>query len=277
MIPVNLIKFVDRLTGAWARSGSLVCIGLDPDRDKIPLRFHGEAHPFFEFNKMVVDATQDLVCAYKPQIAFYSAVGAERDLELTIEYIRERAPQVVIVLDAKRNDIGNTASAYAKEAFDRYGAHAVTVSPYMGDDSVLPFLTRPECGAAVLCRTSNPGARDFQDLSVGGLPLYRRVARHASERWNAHRNLMLVVGATYIEEMTGLRREHPQIPFLVPGIGHQGGDLEATLRAGLNSTGDGLLVSSSRAILYAGDGSPAAVRTAAAELNTLINQIRGIR
>jgi orotidine-5'-phosphate decarboxylase len=276
VIPVKPIKFVDRLTSAWSHSGSLVCVGLDPDREKIPRRFHGEAHPFFEFNRLVVDATHDLVCAYKPQIAFYSAAGAERDLELTIGYIRERAPQAVILLDAKRNDIGNTATAYAKEAFDRYGAHAVTVNPYMGDDSVLPFLARPEYGAAVLCRTSNPGARDFQDLSVGGLPLYRRVARHASERWNAHRNLMLVVGATYIEEMAALRREHPQIPFLVPGIGHQGGDLEATLRAGLNTTGDGLLVASSRAIIYAGDGSSAAVRAAALELKTLINQIRGL-
>ena len=169
------------------------------------------------------------------KIAFYSALGKEDELAASIAYIRERAPEALIILDAKRNDIGNTAEAYAREAFDRYGADAVTVNPYMGEDSVAPFLARPDRGAILLCRTSNPGARDFQDLLVDGRPLYQRVAERAATRWNAHGNLMLVVGATYPAEMAELRRAHPELWFLVPGIGAQGGDLDATLAAGLDS------------------------------------------
>ncbi len=177
-------------------------------------------------------------------------------------------------MDAKRNDIGNTAEAYAREAFDRYGADAVTVNPYMGEDSVRPFLARPDRAAILLCRTSNPGAKDFQDLLVDGLPLYRRVAEHAASRWNAHGNLMLVVGATFPREMGDLRTAHPDLPFLVPGIGSQGGDLDATLAAGLDARGAGLLISSSRSIIYAGGGAAGAIRAAAAALHTAINRGR---
>ena len=189
--------FADRLVRAQQTSGSLVCVGLDPDLTKIPSELAATPEPFLAFNRRIIDATADLAAAYKPQIAFYSALGKEAELVASIRYIRERAPHAVVILDAKRNDIGNTAAAYAGEAFDRYGADAVTVNPYMGEDSVRPFLARPDRGAILLCRTSNPGARDFQDLLVDGLPLYRRVAERADRDWNEARNLMLVVGATY--------------------------------------------------------------------------------
>jgi orotidine-5'-phosphate decarboxylase len=195
-------------------------------------------------------------------------------LVASIDYIRARAPAALVILDAKRNDIGNTAKAYAREAFERYGADAVTVNPYMGEDSVLPFLARPDRGAILLCRTSNPGARDFQDLLVDGQPLYKRVAERAAARWNEHRNLMLVVGATYPEEMAELRRAHPALWFLVPGIGAQGGDLDSTLAAGLNADGTGLLINSSRGIIYAGGGESGAIRRAAATLREAINRRR---
>ena len=195
-------------------------------------------------------------------------------LAASIRYIRERAPSALVILDAKRNDIGNTAEAYVREAFDRYDADAVTVNPYMGEDSVRPFLARPDRGAVLLCRTSNAGAHDFQDLLVDGLPLYRHVAERAAAHWNEHGNLMLVVGATYPREMADLRRAHPDVPFLVPGIGAQGGDLEATLAAGLDARGAGLLISSSRSLIYAGGGTAAAIRGAAAELHAAINRQR---
>src|SRR6202023_143896 len=200
-------------------SGSLVCVGLDPDTAKLPQDPGETSEPLYAFNRRIVDATFDIAAAYKPQIAFYSAVGAEQQLAASIRYIRERAPAALVILDAKRGDIGNTAEAYAREAFDRYGADAVTVNPYMGADSVRPFLARPDRGAILLCRTSNPGARDFQDLPVDGLPLYRRVAERAAAEWNALGNLMLVVGATFPQEMAELRPAHPELSFLVPGIG----------------------------------------------------------
>jgi orotidine-5'-phosphate decarboxylase len=262
--------FADRLVRAQQTSGSLVCVGLDPDLTKIPAEFATAPEPFLAFNRRIIDATADLAAAYKPQIAFYSALGKEAELVATIRYIRERAPHAVVILDAKRNDIGNTAAAYAGEAFDRYGADAVTVNPYMGEDSVRPFLARADRGAILLCRTSNPGARDFQDLLVDGLPLYRRVAERADRDWNAARNLMLVVGATYPEEMAALRRAHPTMWFLVPGIGAQGGDLDKTLAAGLDEQASGLLINSSRGIIYADGGSADAIRTAAAELHSAI-------
>jgi orotidine-5'-phosphate decarboxylase len=244
--------FAERLAHAQCTSGSLVCVGLDPDPAKLPKDLADDPSPLYAFNRRVIDATCGLAAAYKPQIAFYSAAAAEEELVLSIRYIRERAPNALVVLDAKRGDIGNTAEAYAHEAFDRYGADAVTVNPYMGADSVQPFLARPDRGALLLCRTSNPGAKDFQDLSFDGLPLYRHVAKHAAQHWNRHRNLMLVVGATVPREMAELRAAHPHLPFLVPGIGAQGGDLKATLAAGLDAQGSGLLISASRSIIYAG-------------------------
>jgi orotidine-5'-phosphate decarboxylase len=268
------MTFAERLAQAQHTSGSLVCVGLDPDPAKLPQDLAGNASPLYTFNRRVIDATCGLAAAYKPQIAFYSAAGAEDELAASIRYIRERAPNALVVLDAKRGDIGNTAEAYAREAFDRYGADAVTVNPYMGGDSVQPFLTRPDRGAVLLCRTSNPGAKDFQDLSLDGLPLYRHVARHAAQHWNRHRNLMLVVGATVPREMAELRAAHPHLPFLVPGIGAQGGDLKATLAAGLDAQGFGLLIAASRSIIYAGGGTEAAIHAAAAKLHAEINAER---
>ena len=263
--------FAERLSEAQRSSGSLVCVGLDPDSRKLPADLAADSAPLYAFNRRIVDATFDIAAAYKPQVAFYSAAGAEEQLASSIRYIRERAPAALVILDAKRGDIGNTAEAYVREAFERYGADAVTVNPYMGADSVLPFLASKEYGAIVLCRTSNSGAKDFQDLSFDGLPLYRHVAAHAVTHWNQNGNLMLVVGATVPREMAELRAAHPHVPFLVPGIGAQGGDLKATLAAGLDAHGAGLLISASRSIIYADGGTAAAIRAAAKELHTEIN------
>jgi orotidine-5'-phosphate decarboxylase len=268
------LKFSERLDRAHAAADSLVCVGLDPDLARLPEDLRSDREPLLAFNRRIVDATHDLCAAYKPQIAFYSALGKEAELAASIRYIRERAPAALVILDAKRGDIGNTAEAYAREAFERYDADAVTVNPYMGEDAVLPFLARPERGAVLLCRTSNPGGHDFQDLVIDGLPLYRRVAQRAATRWNRHGNLMLVVGATRPQEMAELRRAHPELSFLVPGIGAQGGDLDGILSAGLDAGGKGLLVSSSRAVIYAGGGTSAAIRAAAAELHGAINSRR---
>ncbi len=268
------MMFAERLHQAQMAANGLLCVGLDPDLDKLPADLRADPQPLLAFNRRIIDATADIAAAYKPQIAFYSALGKEHELAASIRYVRERAPAALVILDAKRGDIGHTAQAYAVEAFERYGADAVTVNPYMGSDSVLPFLARPDRGAILLCRTSNPGARDFQDLLIDGRPLYRLVAERAAARWNPHQNLMLVVGATYPGEMAELRRAHPALWFLVPGIGAQGGDLDSTLAAGLSSRGDGLLISSSRAIIYAGGGESAAIRGAAEALRTAINRRR---
>jgi orotidine-5'-phosphate decarboxylase len=263
--------FAARLSLAHATSGSLVCVGLDPDLARLPPELAGAPEPLFAFNRRIIDATADLAAAFKPQIAFYSALGKEAELASSIQYIRERAPHALVILDAKRNDIGHTAEAYASEAFDRYGADAVTVNPYMGEDSVRPFLARRDRGAILLCRTSNSGARDFQDLLVDGLPLYRRIAERADRHWNENKNLMLVVGATCPREMAELRRAHPALWFLVPGIGAQGGDLDSILAAGLDAGGAGMLISSSRGIIFAGGGARDAIRGAAGELHAGIN------
>jgi len=268
------MTFAERLTRARVTSAGLLCVGLDPDLARLPPDCAQAPEPFLAFNRRIIDATADLAAAYKPQIAFYSAVGKEAELLESIRYIRERAPHALVILDAKRNDIGNTAEAYAAEAFDRYGADAVTVNPYMGHDSVRPFLVRPDRGAILLCRTSNPGSRDFQDLNVDGLPLYRRVAERAARDWNGLGNLMLVVGATYPGEMAELRHAHPTLGFLVPGIGAQGGDLEGTLAAGLDAEGAGLLINSARGIIYAGGGRADAIRAAAVDLHSGINRGR---
>jgi len=264
--------FGDQLSHAWRTTNSLVCVGLDPDVAKIPARFANSSQAILDFNKEIVDATYDLVCAYKPQIAFYNAAGAERQLEQTIEYIRQRAPHAIVILDSKRGDIGNTATAYAAEAFERYKADAVTINPYMGEDTVRPFVKDARHAAIVLCRTSNSGARDFQDLLVDGVPLYRHVAQRAASKWNELQNVLLVVGATYPEEMALLRKAHPEMTFLVPGIGAQGGDLKATLDNGLDANKQGLLISSSRQIIFAGDQG--AIRKAAQELRDQINELR---
>lgn len=270
-------RFADRLLRAHRAHDSLVCVGLDPRLEELPAELRGEPEPFLAFSRRIIDATHDLVAAYKPQIAFFSALGKEGELVESIRYIRARAPAALIILDAKRGDIGSTAQAYAQEAFERYDADAVTVNPYMGEDAILPFVSRPDRGAVLLCRTSNPGGRDFQDLELDGLPLYRHIAARAAARWNGARNLMLVVGATVPRELEVLRAAHPDLWFLVPGIGAQGGDVAATLAAGLDARGAGLLLNSSRAIIYAGGGTSAAIRAAAAELNGEIARGRARR
>ena len=269
-------SFVARLAAAWRRNDSLVCVGLDPEPERFPAAVAGESQPIFAFNKAIVDATADLVCAYKPQFALYAAHGAEEQLHRTIEYIQRTHPHVPVILDSKRGDVGNTAERYAIEAFDRYGADAVTVNPYLGGDSLEPFLKREDKGVIVLCRTSNPGARDVQDLEIGGRRLYHAIAELAAAKWNSRGNCMLVVGATYPRELAEVRQIVGEMPLLVPGVGAQGGDVAQAVSNGQTASGAGLMISSSRAILYA-SSSPdfaEAARKAAATLREQINASR---
>jgi len=268
--------FIEKLRRAWERHHSLVCVGLDPEIERFPAQVARGASPIFEFNRAIIDATHDLVCAFKPQFAHYAAYEAEDQLERTIEYLHRTYPEVPVILDAKRGDVGNTAERYASEAFERYGADAVTVNPYLGGDSLEPFLRHAERGVLVLCRTSNPGARDLQDLEVGGRRLYQVVAELAATRWNTHGNCGLVVGATYPEELKSVRALCGDMPFLVPGVGAQGGDVAAAVRSGVTREGTGLMVSSSRAILYASPGADfaTAARAATEALRRQINAAR---
>ena len=270
------MKFLEKLKSAWIRKNSMVCIGLDPDGNRIPAHLKDYDYPLFEFNRQIVEATAGIACAYKPQIAYYSAVGAESELAMTIAFIRENHPAIPIILDAKRSDIGSTAKMYAREAFERYGADAVTVNPYMGGDTLEPFLNYADRGTFVLCRTSNPGSGDLQDLQVGGQRLFHLVARHAVDRWNEHGNVGLVVGAPFPDEMAEVRAIAPTLPFLVPGIGAQGAPIEPVVRNGLCAEGFGLIVNSSRGIIYAGTGERFAEssRHAAEELRDKINRYR---
>ena len=271
-----MIPFTQQLERAWRDNDSLVCVGLDPEIERFPPRIRAEASPIFQFNRAVIDATADLVCAYKPQFAHYAAYEAEDQLERTIEYIHRVHPGVPVILDAKRGDIGHTAERYAIEAFERYGADAVTVNPYLGGDSLEPFLRHTERGVLVLCRTSNPGAGDLQDLRVEGRPLYQVVAELAARRWNVHGNCLLVIGATYPRELAEVRALVGDMPLLVPGVGAQGGDVEQVVASGCTRSGTGLIVSSSRAILYASaaDDFAQAARAATASLREKINASR---
>jgi orotidine-5'-phosphate decarboxylase len=268
--------FVDKLRRVWSKKNTLLCVGLDPEPTRFPAIFGGQQHGIFDFNRAIIDATADLVCAFKPQIAHYAACGAEEELARTIDYIRLQHPETAIILDAKRGDIGSTAEMYAREAFDRYNADAVTVNPYMGVDAVEPFLSRADKGVVILCRTSNPGARTFQDLIVDGKPLYLRVAEEAVLRWNQHKNVLLVAGATYPAEIRALRAVAGDVPFLVPGVGAQGASLADAVSNGQDENGAGLVVSSSRAVLYASSGSDfeRAARGVAERLKHEINSAR---
>ena len=271
-----MTSFTQQLARAWETNNSLVCVGLDPEIERFPAHVRAEASPIFHFNRAIIDATADLVCAYKPQFAHYAAYEAEDQLERTIEYIHRTHPGVPVILDAKRGDIGNTAERYASEAFERYGADAVTVNPYLGGDSLEPFLRHAERGVLILCRTSNPGAGDLQDLPVGGRPLYQVVAELAARRWNARGNCLLVVGATYPRELAEVRALVGDMPLLVPGVGAQGGDVEQVVKSGRTHAGTGLIVSSARALLYASQGTdfaPAA-RAATDRLRDRINASR---
>ena len=268
--------FTQKLTRAWETNDSLVCVGLDPEIERFPQQVRSEPSPIFHFNKAIIDATADLVCAYKPQFAHYAAYEAEDQLERTIEYVHRTYPGVPVILDAKRGDIGNTAERYAIEAFERYGADGVTVNPYLGGDSLEPFLRHADKGVLVLCRTSNPGAGDLQDLMVGNRPLYQVVAELAAVRWNSRGNCLLVVGATYPRQLAEVRELVGDMPLLVPGVGAQGGDVVQAVQSGQSRSGTGLIVSSSRAILYASAGADFA-RAARAATETLRVQINSAR
>ena len=273
------MKFLEQLQDAWTRNDSLVCVGLDPEPERFPASLAGQASPIFQFNRAIIDATADLVCAYKPQFAHYAACEAEDQLERTIEYIHQSHPGIPVILDSKRGDVGNTARRYAIEAFERYGADAVTVNPYLGGDSLEPFLAYEDRGVIILCRTSNPGARDLQDLQVGERRLYEIVAQLAATSWNSRGNCALVVGATYPRELAQVRALAGDMPFLVPGVGAQGGDVQAVVSHGQTADGTGLLVSSSRAILYAASDATwiEAARMATRTLRDQINQHRAGR
>lgn len=251
------------LLRAEARHRSRLCVGLDPDPARLPGRWRGRVEHLYDFCAAIVDATADLVCAYKPQIAYFAAHGAEAQLERLMAHIRVAAPEVPIILDAKRGDIGSTAEQYAREAFERYGADAVTLSPFMGFDSVEPYLRYPGKGVFLLCRTSNPGGDDLQAQRLADVPgqprLYEHIAALAQGSWNRHGQMGLVVGATYPQEIERVRAIAPTVPLLIPGVGAQGGDAATTVRAGWRGDAHGrttgpVIVNSSRAILYASAG-----------------------
>jgi len=268
--------FIGRLYAAARRNNSLVCVGLDPELEKIPQHIRALPQPLFEFNRRIIDATAQFACCFKPQFAHYAALGAEEELLATIRYIHESHPGLPVILDSKRGDIGSTAAKYAQESFGRYVADAVTVNPYLGSDSVEPYLKWTDRGVIILCRTSNPGARDFQDLTHEGKPLYRHVAERVAKDWNGGGQCMLVIGATYPKELAEIRATVGELPFLVPGVGAQGGDVAAAVRAGRTADGLGMVLNSSRGIIYAGGGEDfaEAAREAARKLRDEINLYR---
>ncbi|NYT37685.1 orotidine-5'-phosphate decarboxylase [Allopusillimonas soli] len=271
--------FTQKLEQAWAATGSLLTVGLDPDPQRFPAELSGRPDAIYEFCRAIVDVTAQYACAIKLQIAYFSSARAEDQLEDLCAYIQDQHPNLPIVLDAKRGDIGSTATHYATEAFERYGADAVTVNPYMGYDSIEPYLSWRSKGVIVLCRTSNTGGSDLQFVeSAQGEPLYLRVARLVAERWNTSGQCALVVGATFPEELARVRAHVGNMPLLVPGIGAQGGDIPATVKAGLDSRGTGMLINSSRAILYAsgGDDWREAAAAAARATRDAINTARSL-
>jgi len=251
------MTFLEKLDASWAKNNSLLCVGLDPNMDKLPQHLRQSKTPFFNFGKAIVDATADMVCAFKPNSAFYEARGATgiEELKQTCDYIREKYPEVPIILDFKRGDIDTTNNHYDTFAFEYLRVDAITVQPYEGHQSFQAFLDRKDKGVIVLCRMSNKGSGEFQDMLVDGRKLYVHVAEHVRDEWNMNGNCLLVVGATYPAEMAEIRQlVGDEMVFLVPGFGAQGGDIEATIKAGITSNGKGLIINSSRAIIYASEG-----------------------
>jgi orotidine-5'-phosphate decarboxylase len=275
------MSFMQALRDRWSASGSLVCVGLDPEPARFPARFAGDPDAVFAFCRDIADGSAEFACCFKPQVAHFAALGAEDALARLVGHLRTAHPDVPVILDAKRGDIGSTAQHYAAEAFDRYGADAVTANPYLGRDSLQPFLDRADRGVVVLCRTSNPGASDLQDLRVPTRdgrtrPLYQHVAETVAHQWNGHGNCALVVGATWPAELGEVRAiVGESVPLLVPGVGAQGGDVAAVVSHGATAAG-GLMVSSSRAILYAspGDDYAEAAAIATRALRDEINRHR---
>lgn len=261
------MTFTDMLNERWQNADSLLCVGLDPNPARFPHELVGRDTAIYDFCTGIVDATADLVCAFKPQIAYFASCGAEDQLKAIIDYIHKNYPKVPVILDAKRGDIGSTAEHYAMEAFERFEADCVTLSPFMGFDTIKPYMAYEEKGAFILCRTSNPGGDDIQMLTVEGERIYERLARLAASDWNVNGQLGLVVGATYPAELANVRRIAPETVLLVPGIGAQGGDIDACVKAGITQNGTGMVINSGRAIIYASrdaDWKEAARRSAIA-------------
>jgi orotidine-5'-phosphate decarboxylase len=250
---------------------SQFCVGLDPVLERIPAQFQQADSPIFAFNRWIIEQTHEYVCAYKPNIAFYEAEGENgmRALRQTIQYLQATHPEILIIVDAKRGDMNSTSAAYAHALFDDLGADAVTLHPYLGGQSLLPFLERTDKACIIVCRTSNPGAGDFQDLDVAGRPLWQHIAQKVYDDWNGNGNCMLVMGATYPVDLAAVREIVGDMPLLVPGIGAQGGDLAQALQNGLTQAGSGLIISASRSVIYA--DNPGAV---ARDLNDQINRYR---
>ena len=246
--------FHDKLNTSWRLRNSMLCVGLDPDPNRVPISLRGRPDWIELFCTAIIDATAPVACAFKPQIAYFASQAAETQLEHICRYISEAYPDHLLLLDAKRGDIGPTAEHYANEAFVRYGADAVTVNPYLGTDSVEPFLRHEGKGTFILCRTSNPGSNDFQSLHVDGAPLYTHIARRVAGEWSRIGECGLVVGATHPAEIGVVRDIVGDLALLVPGVGAQGGEVAATVQAGQDSTGLGLVINSSRAVLYASSG-----------------------
>ena len=282
------MNFTQQLAHAEALNDSLLCVGLDPDPARFPGSWQGDASRIFDFCATIVDVTKDLVLAFEPQIAYFAAHRAEDQLERLMAHIHRAAPGVPVILDAKRGDIGSTAEQYAREAFERYQADAVTLSPFMGFDSIEPYLRYEGKGAILLCRTSNPGGSDLQGQTLQtGDKLFEHIARLAGGAWNGGGQLGLVVGATFPAEIERVRELAPTLPLLIPGIGAQGGDAEATVRAGWRGGSGGgqaghttapIIVSSSRAVLYASRGADfaEAARGAAWAARDELNQARRV-
>lgn len=269
-------EIAEKLARRMERVNSLLCVGLDPDFEKLPARFRAEKFPQQRFGEWVVDQTAEFAAAVKLNAAFYEARGAEgvAEMERTVEYVRERHPELVTICDAKRADIGNTNKGYVEAIFDRMGFEAVTLHPYLGREALEPFLSRRDKMCIVLCRTSNAGAGEFQDLNVEGRPLWLAVAERVSREWDLDGNCALVVGATYPEEMRQIREDAPRTTFLVPGIGAQGGDVRAVVAAGLDANGAGLLISASRSIVFSEDPAQAA-RSHRDEIRDAVKSARG--
>jgi len=277
-----MTTFISLLAELWQKN-TFVCVGLDSDYQQLPetvKQGKGVEEALFVFNRAIIDATHDLVCAYKPNSAFYEARGDSglRALIRTVQYIKEVYPSIPVILDAKRADIGNTNLGYVQAAFDIIGADAITVHSYLGKEALAPFLARAEKGIIVLAKTSNPGAGEFQDLLVGPAqePLYQVVARHVAEQWNANGNCGIVIGATYPQDLQQARAIVGDMPILIPGIGTQGGAVAATVTAGKDSRGQGMIINAARGIIFASPGGDfaQAARAATARLRDEINQYR---
>jgi orotidine-5'-phosphate decarboxylase len=271
-------SFNSLLNSIWKKTNSYLCVGLDPDLKRLPKHLLSEKYPIFEFNRQIIEETADLVCSYKPQLAYYSGQGVEDDLHLTMDFLEKHCPHIPVILDAKRGDIGSTAEMYAREAFSIYKAHAVTVNPYMGIETVEPFLSDKNKGVFVLCKTSNLGSGQFQNLKTSdGKAVYEVVAQAVEKRAQTHMGLGLVVGATHIQDLQTVRSLAPNVPLLVPGIGEQGGSLSDVLQFGRDKNGHGLLVNSSRGIIYAGSEKDFATRSRVEAQNLVEQMQRGGR